>query len=281
MSAPLSFRAEWARQVGRRRTKVLAVVLVVLPLVFMAAFALDDDPGPGSSGRGAGGGPAPTSFVAIATSSGANFGVFTLLVASELLLYIFAALLIGDSVPAEASWSSLRYLLTAPVMRARLLRTKVLVGLTHVAIAIITLPAWALLLGMLTYGVGPFTIPGGGDLTLGQLLPRLLVAAGYIFIAVLPIAGIAFWAGVGSDAPLGPVGVALVVYIVSGILDTIDALGSWRNGLPGHYSRAWLDVLQPSIDWTAMRHGVLWALLWAIGCFAMGWRRFGRKDVLS
>lgn len=270
MSTPLSFRAEWARQVGRRRTKVLAVVLLVLPLIFVAAFALDDGPD-----------RRPTSFVGMATGSGANFGVFTLLVASELLLYIFAALLVGDSVPAEASWSSLRYLLTAPVLRARLLRSKVLVGLTHVALAIVALPAWALLLGMLVYGEGPFSAPGGGELSVAQLLPRLLVAAGYIFVAVLPIAGIAFWVGVGSDAPLGAVGAALVVYIVSGILDTIDALGSWRNALPGHYSRAWLDVLQPTIDWTAMRHGVLWALLWALVCFAMGWRRFGRRDILS
>lgn len=278
MSTPLSFRAEWAREVGRRRTKVLAGILLALPVIFMAAFALDRG---SNSGPGGGSGPRPTSFVAMATQSGANFGVFTLLVASELLLYIVAALLVGDPVPAEASWSSLRYLLTAPVRRARLLRTKVLVGLTHVAIAIVALPAWALLLGTLVYGDGPFVMPGGGSLSLGGLLPRLLVAAGYVFVAVLPIAGIAFWVGVGSDAPLGAVGAALVVYIVSGILDTIDALGSWRNALPGHYSRAWLDVLQPSVDWTAMRHGMLWAILWALVCFALGWRRFARKDVLS
>lgn len=281
MSSPLSIRAEWARQTGRRRTKVLAAIVLVLPIILMIAFALDrnkDSGGAGGPQAGSGGG---ATFVAIATTSGANFAVFTLLVASELLLYIVAALLVGDPVPSEASWSSLRYLLTAPVRRARLLRSKVTVGLLHAAIAIVLLPTWALLLGVSVYGDGDLSVPGGGEFTVFELLPRLAVAVGYIFVAVLPVAAIAFWAGVGSDSPLGAVGLALVVYIVSGILNTIDALGSLRNGLPGHSSRAWLDVLQSTVDWTAMRHGVLWSLLWALVFFALGWRRFARKDVLS
>jgi len=275
MSAPLSFRAEWARQVGRRRTKILLGVLLALPLVFMGAFALDRG---GSGGRGSGTG---TGFVSLATSSGANFTVFTVFVASELLLYIVAALLVGDPVPTEASWSSLRYLLTAPVQRGRLLRSKVLVGLSHVALALLILPAWTLLLGVFAYGTGSFVAPGGGTLTLGELLPRLGLALAYIFVTVLPIAAVAFWVGVRLDSPLGAVGAALVVYIISGILDIIEALGSWRNGLPGHYSRAYLDLLQSTIDWTAMRHGVLWSVLWALVFFALGWRRFARKDILS
>ena len=95
----LSYAAEWARQLTRRRTQWIFGILIVLPVIFIAAFALDDGPPRGEQG---------TRFVDIATSGGPNFSVFVLLVSGELLLYIVAALLVGDPVPAEASWSSLR-----------------------------------------------------------------------------------------------------------------------------------------------------------------------------
>lgn len=270
--APLSFAAEWQRQVGRRRTLWIAVVLLALPVIFVAAFALDDDPPRPGAG---------TRMVDLATSSGANFTVFALFVAAELLVFIVAALLVGDPVPAEASWSSLRYLLTAPVGRARLLTSKLLVGLSHVLISVVVLVTWSLAIGVVMYGVGPFSIPGGGQIGWGDLAPRLLVAVGYLFVITLPIAALAFLIGVGTDTPLAAVGGSLVVLIVAGILDTIDALGDWRKGLPTHYNRAWTDLLQPEVDWTAMRHGVLWALLWTVVVVALAYRRFGRKDVLS
>ena len=40
MSAPLSFRAEIGRQLGRRRTVWIFGILIVLPLLFVAAFSL-------------------------------------------------------------------------------------------------------------------------------------------------------------------------------------------------------------------------------------------------
>jgi ABC-2 type transport system permease protein len=276
MRTALSFGAEWGRQVGRTRTRWIAGIVLALPLVFVGAFALDRGPREGRGGAAAG-----TRMVDLATSGGANFAVFALFVASELLLVVVAALLLGDPVPAEASWSSLRYLLTAPVRRARLLTAKVSVGLVHLAIILVVLPVWAYVIGTLAYGSAPFTIPGGGSLDAGTLAGRLALGVAYLFVAMLPVAAIAFWIGVGTDTPLAAVGGALIVYIVAGILDSIDALGSLRNGLPGHYQRSWLDLLQPTIDWTNLRHGLLWSLLWALVFLALGWRRFARKDVLS
>ncbi|MEO7070469.1 MAG: ABC transporter permease subunit [Nostocoides sp.] len=281
MSTPLSWRAEAARQLGRRRTKWVFGILLALPIIFVGAFALDS----GSSNSRSDNGPAGAAgarFVDLATSGSANFTVFALLVSGELLLYVLAALFAGDPVPAEASWASLRYLLTAPVTRARLLASKLVVGYASVAVALVILPAWALAVGSVFYGTEAFTIPGGGTLGWATLSWRLAVAIGYLFVSVLPIGAISFWVGVGTDTPLAAVGGALVVLIVSGILDTIDALGTWRNALPGHYARAWLDLLTGSeVDWTDIRHGTLWAVLYAIVFLALGFRRFRRKDILS
>ena len=62
-------------------------------------------------------GPGPRSFVDLAQQSGANLTVFALFASTGFLLIVVVALFAGDTVPSEASWSSLRYLLAAPVPR--------------------------------------------------------------------------------------------------------------------------------------------------------------------
>lgn len=274
MSRPLSWRSELRRQLGRRRTLWVVGIVLVLPLIFVVAFSLDDEPGrPGDPG---------VRLVDLATSGGPNFTTFAFLVSAELLLFIVAALFAGDPVPAEASWSSLRYLLTAPVTRARLLTSKLVIGFVSTAVLVVVLPLWALAVGTVAYGPEPFTILGGGELPWGEWLPRMAVAVGYVLVMVAPIGAFAFWIGVRSQTPLAAVGGALMLLIVAGILDSIDALGDWRKALPGHYSRAWLDLLVSGpVDWTDLRHGVLWAVLYAVLFVALGYRRFRRQDILS
>ncbi|GAA4115992.1 ABC transporter permease [Knoellia locipacati] len=274
MSKPLSWRAELRRQLGRRRTLWMIGIVVALPLVLVAAFSLDDEPGrPGD----------PTvRLVDLATGGGPNFTVFAFVVSAELLLFIVAALFAGDPVPAEASWASLRYLLTAPVSRARLLTSKLVIGFLSTATLVIALPAWSLVVGTLAYGPQPFSILGGGELPWAEWLPRMAVAVVYVLVMILPIGAFSFWVGVRSQTPLAAVGGALVLLIVSGILDSIDALGDWRKALPGHYSRAWLDLLVSGpVDWTDLRHGALWATLYTVLFLALGYRRFRRQDILS
>ena len=271
---PLSWRAEWGRQWGRRRTVVAFALIAALPLILVAAFAFGDRP----SGRSA---STSARFVDLAQGGSANFTLFTLFVSSELLLILLAALFCGDPVPAEASWSSLRYLLTAPVRRARLLTSKLVIGIATTALAAVVLPAWSLLVGGLAYGWEPLTNPVGEDLAWVQFLPRLALAVAYIFVTLLPVASIAFWLGVRSDAPLGAVGGAVLVSIILSILDQIDALDPWRNALPGHYARSWQDAMALDPVWTDMLHGALWSLAWAVGFTMLAYRRFRRADILS
>lgn len=269
---PLSWRAEWGRQWGRRRTLVAFSLVVALPLILVVAFAFGDAP----SGRSA-----SARFVDLAQSGSANFTLFTLFVSSELLLILIAALFCGDPVPAEASWSSLRYLLMAPVRRARLLTSKLVVGIASTALAAVLLPAWAMLVGGIAYGWASLTNPVGEDLTWAQLLPRLALAIGYIFVTLLPVASIAFWLGMRSDAPLGAVGGAVLITIVLSILDQIDALDPWRNALPGHYGRSWQDAMSLEPVWTDLLHGTLWSVAWALFFMILAYRRFRRADILS
>lgn len=267
---PLSWRAEVGRQLRRRRTLWAFVLLLALPLILVIAFAI------GGTGGGTGG-----SIVGLATVGAANFAIFAISASASFLLVVLAALFVGDAVPSEASWSTLRYLLIAPVPRARLLTSKLVVALATTAVAVVVLALWALFVGGLAYGWAPFTNPAGGVLEWSDFLLRYAVIAGYLVLFLLQVGGIAFWLGVRTDAPLAAVGGAVMVTIVSSILSQIETLGGWRNGLPMYYSRSWFDALAPQVDWTSMRHGVLWSVLYTVLFVGLAYRTFQRKDILS
>ncbi|HVH22596.1 MAG TPA: ABC transporter permease subunit, partial [Pseudonocardia sp.] len=243
--AALPLRAEIGRQLRRRRTQGIFIVLTVLPLILVLAFWLgDDDSDSGQRG-----------FVDLAQESGANLTVFTLFASTSFLLIVIVALFAGDTVPSEASWSSQRYLLAAPVRRERLLRQKLIVAGLSSVVALLFLPAWTLLIGGLAYGWGPMIGPTGEQLPWPTMGGRLLIIVGYLLIELTVVAAFAFAIGVMTDAPLAAVGGAVLLMILAAILDSITALGGIREGLPGHYAYAWADALAPTVDYTDMITG--------------------------
>jgi ABC-2 type transport system permease protein len=267
----LPLRAEIRRQLRRRRTQGIFAFLLALPLILIGAFALgNNDPGTGQRG-----------FVDLAQQSGANLVVFTLFASTSFLLIVIVALFAGDTVPSEASWSSLRYLLAAPVRRDRLLRQKLIVaGLFSIA-ALIFLPAWTLLIGGVAYGWGPYVGPTGDQLGWPEFAWRLALIVGYLLVNLLVVGSFAFLLGVWTDAPLAAVGGAVLLMIVSAILDSITALGGIRQGLPGHYAYAWSDALYQTISYSDMATGGLWATGYAVVLIGLARWHFVRKDILS
>jgi len=279
---PLSWRAEVGRQLRRRRTIWAFVLLLALPLVLVAAFAVGGSNGSsGSSGSSNAAASGSTRLLDLAQAGGANFAVFSTSAASSFLLVVLAALFVGDAVPSEASWATLRYLLLAPVPRARLLTSKLVVAMGTMAVSVLVLVAWSLLVGGVAYGWAPFTNPAGGVLEWSVLLPRLLVVLAYLVVLLSHVGAIAFWLGVRTDAPLAAVGGAVMVTIVSSILGQIETLGDWRSGLPMYYDRAWVEVLTPQVDWTSMTHGALWSTFYTIVFLGIAYQSFRRKDILS
>ena len=272
-SRTLPLRVELVRQLRRRRTLVMATVLAVLPFVLVAAFALDDGEPSGRNNR--------INLMDTATASGPNFAATALFVSAGFLLVVPVALFCGDTVASEASWSSLRYLLAAPVPRARLLGSKLLVALGMSLAAIVLLPVVALAVGTVAYGWGPLQIPTGGVLDAGTAAQRLVIIVAYIFVSQLVTAGLAFWLSTKTDAPLGAVGGAVGLTIVGNVLDAVTALGDWRAFLPAHWQFAWADLIQPRPEWGGMIQGSAVSVTYAVVLVALAFRGFRRKDVVS
>ncbi|MBT2441180.1 ABC transporter permease [Streptomyces sp. ISL-36] len=270
----LPLRVEALRQLKRRRTLVMGAVLAALPFVLIIAFAIGGGPDGGDrNGR--------ITLMDTATASAANFAATCLFVSAGFLLVVPVALFCGDTVASEASWSSLRYLLAAPVPRARLLWSKLAVALGFSAAAMVLLPLVALAAGAVAYGWGPLKLPTGGALPAAETLPRLALAVAFIFVSQLVTAGLAFWLSTRTDAPLGAVGGAVGLTIIGNVLDAVTALGSWRDFLPAHWQFAWADALQPQLEWGGMAKGAAVSVTYALILFALAFRGFARKDIVS
>jgi len=268
---PLPLRAEIGRQIRRRRTIGIFTVLTVLPLVLLLAFWLGD--GDGDSGE--------RGFVDLAQESGANLVIFMLFASTSFLLVVIVAVFAGDTLPSEASWASLRYLLAAPVRRERLLRQKLVVATLSSVVAFFFLPAWTLVVGGVAYGWGPYVGPTGSQIGWPEFAGRLLIIVGYLLLVMSVVGAFAFMLGVLTDAPLAAVGGAVLLMILCAILDSITALGSIRDGLPGHYAYAWRDALAPTVDYSDMITGALWSIGYAIIAIWFAFWYFLRKDITS
>ena len=267
---PLS--VEIIRQLRRRRTLVAFGILTVLPWILVGAFEVS---GRASAGNGAG-------LVATATTGGLNFTAFTFFVSAGFLIVVAVALFCGDTVATEASWSSLRYLLAAPVPRSRLLRQKLIVALGYSIVAVTYLTLMSLLAGTLAFGWHQLRLPGTGiEVPDGTALGRIAIVLAYVLVSELVVAALAFLLSVLTDSPLGAVGGAVGLVIVSNILDAVTALGNWREALPTHWQFAWLDVFQPQVSWAGMIQGSAVSVSYALILGALAFRCFRAKDIVS
>lgn len=268
----LPLRVEAVRQIRRRRTWIAFGLAVVLPWVLIIAFQIGGTGG-GGSGR--------TSLFDLATAGGPNFAAMVLFASTSFLSVVAIALFCGDTVAGEASWSSLRYLLAAPVPRTRLLRQKLVIALAYGTATVVGLVAVAWVAGGLVYGWHGMRLLTGGELAPGVALGRIAIAVAYSLVSLLVVAALATLLSVWTDSPLGAVGGAVGLVIVSNILNQVTALGNWRQVLPTYWLYAWLDIFQPAVEWRGIIQGAAVSVSYAIVLLAFAFRHFRAKDVVS
>ncbi|HEY2271423.1 MAG TPA: ABC transporter permease [Jatrophihabitantaceae bacterium] len=268
----LRLRVEFVRQVKRRRTQIVGALVIILPIIIALAFKIGN---PQSDS------PDENALVGLATLGAANFALFTEFASVGFLLVVMVSLFCGDTVASEASWASLRYLLAQPVPRARLLRQKFLVAAVLSAAVNLLLPVWAYVVGGLFFGWAPARSPVGGSFDTLASWQRLLIIVVYVCGQMLVVASLAFLLSVSVDNPLGAVGGAVLLVVVSNILDQITALDPYRHYLPTHFQYAWTDALNSPINWDDMLRGTGLAFIYAAIFLAVAWLRFDRKDVTS
>ena len=118
-------------------------------------------------------------------------------------------------------------------------------------------------------------------LALAGLTTESPTIVAYVAVQLTWVAGLALLLSVSTDAPLGAVGGAVLISILSQILNQIDALGEIRNWLPTHYSFAWTGALVDPVRWDDMIRGGFASLAYAVLFTGLALLRFRRKDITS
>ncbi|MEP7091324.1 MAG: ABC transporter permease subunit, partial [Nocardioidaceae bacterium] len=191
-------RVELVKMLRRPRTWITIVMLNLLPTLVAVLLAVTDlGPQPGE-------GPA---FLSAVLTDGTLFPLAALAIVLPLFMPVAVAVVAGDSVAGEAQAGTLRYVLTRPVGRTRLLVAKLVSVLAFVFLSVIVVAAVGYVVGRLLLGGGDasalVTGISGTSLTSTQIIERTLMAIVYVSLSMLSVAAIALMLSTVTDSSLG------------------------------------------------------------------------------
>jgi ABC-type transport system involved in multi-copper enzyme maturation permease subunit len=265
-------RSELRLVFGRLRNLALLALLVALPILLGIALRL-------AAPRG-GGGP-ESSFVDQLAGNGVFLAFIAITIMIALVLPLAMAVVSGDSMAGEANLGTLRYLLTVPAGRTRLLAVKyasiVIFGLSACFVVV----AAALATGAALFPVGPVTLLSGNTVSLGQGLLRVLFVTLYVAAAMAALGAIGLAVSTFTEHPIGAIAATLVLAVVSEIADNIPQFAVVQPYLPTHWWLFFDSLLRTPIATSDLLHGLLSFGVYAVIFCAIAWARFTSRDVTA
>ncbi len=264
------YRGEVRLVLGRRRNLALLAVLAVVPVLIGVAVFL-------STPRG-GEGP---QFLGQITGNGL-FLVFTALTVSlPFFLPLVVGVVAGDSIAGEAGSGTLRYLLTVPVSRGRLLAVKALGVATYTALAVLTVALVGLVTGALLFGLHDVTLLSGDTVSLASGLLRTLGIAAYVIVALFGLAAGGIFVSTLTENAIGAMATTIGLAVFSALLDAVPQLNSIHGALLTHNWLGFGELLRGSVDTGALLRWSLLHLTYAAVFLSLAWARLQTKDITS
>src|SRR6478672_7449236 len=255
----------------RRRNLAGLGVLAGVPVLIAVAVRLS------SPGRDSGG---PDFFSSI-TENGLFVSLAALTLELGLFLPLAVAAISGDSVAGEANIGTLRYLLTVPVARARLLGVKYAAIVVFALAATLTVSVTGMVMGLLLFGGGDMTLLSGTQIGFGDGLVRVLGATVYLSVCFASLGAIGLFVSTLTEQPIGATIAVVIINVLSFILDAIPQLAWLHEWLPTHWWMSFGEVLRDPIAWDTLGRGVLTAVCYSLVFWLAAWARFAGKDVTS
>jgi ABC-2 type transport system permease protein len=283
--APGSVRQWWRllaselRLIFRRwRNLALLAVLVVLPVVLGIGLrvAMPHDGG----GGGGGDGPNATFFAELA-GNGVFLAFIALTILLTLVLPLVIAVVAGDSVAGEAGLGTLRYLLTVPAGRTRLLSVKYAAVVIFGLAACLLVSVVSLIMGVILFPVGPVTLLSGTTVPLAEGLLRLLYVTLYVAAGMAALAAIGVAISTLTEHPIGAIAAILVLAVASEVADQVPQFAVIHPYLPTHFWLSFDSLLRSPIDSADLLHGLLSFAVYAVIFCSIAWARFTSADVTS
>lgn len=214
-------------------------------------------------------------------TNGLTVPLLALIAESAMFLPLALAMLSGDSIAGEANQGTLRYLLSVPVGRTRLLLVKYASLMIGSVIGVLIVLVVGGVLGVAFFGAGPSATLSGGRISFGETLGRLLLAAAYICLTLWAIAAIGLFLSTLVDQPMAVTVGVMVIVVLMWIVLTVPQLDWMHPWLLTNRLQSFTDVMRDPIYWTEMRTGALVALGYIAVFGTAAWARFTSKDITS
>ena len=258
----------------RWRNLALLAVLVILPVVLGIGLKVA---GP----NGGGGGGSDATFFAQLAGNGVFLAFIALSILLTLVLPLVIAVVAGDSIAGEAGLGTLRYLLTVPAGRTRLLSVKYAAVVIFGLAACLLVSAVSLIMGAILFPIGPVTLLSGTTVSLADGLLRLLWVTLYVAAGMAALAAIGLAISTLTEHPIGAIAAVLVLAVASEVADNVAQFAVIHPYLPTHFWLSFDSLLRVPIDTTALLHGLLSFAAYIVIFCSIAWARFTSGDVTS
>ena len=266
------FRSELKLILGRRRNQAGIAVLAAVPIMIAIALKL--------AGGDEGGGDGPAFFGNI-TDNGLFVALAALTVELPLFLPLAVAAIAGDAVAGEANQGTLRYLLTVPVSRTRLLVVKFASIVVACFAATLIVAASGLAIGFVLFPVGDVTLLSGTQISLAGGIGRLLLICGYLAVCLTALGAIGLFISTLTEQPIGAIVGLATLTITSQILGSLSQLSWLHPYLFTNYWMAFGDLLRDPIATDLIGKGLLSAMAYTAIFGTLAWARFNSRDISS
>jgi ABC-2 type transport system permease protein len=267
-------RSELSLTFLRKRNLVLLAVLAAVPVLLGLVLRFSSQPAGGGNGN------APA-FLTQVTGNGVFLAFLTLVVESTLVLPLVIAVVAGDSIAGEANRGTLRYLLTVPAGRTRLLGIKLTATAAFCVGACLLVSSVAVVVGAILFPVGPVTLLSGTAVSLGAGLLRLLFVALYLAAAMAALGAIGLAISTFTEHPVGAIAAVLVITVASEVADSVSQLDVIHPYLPTHWWLSFDSLLRIPVAWPELGHGLLSFGVYIVIFCSIAWARFTSADVTS
>jgi len=266
-------RSELRLVAGRRRNQAGVLVLMALPIAIVVGNKV--------SGQVDGGGGTGAGFVDQITSNGIFAAFAALTIELGLFLPLGIAMVSGDAVAGEAQAGTLRYLLTVPVGRTRMLVVKYL-GLVVTGIfGAVVVAVTGVVFGAIFFGVGPLTTLSGRQIPLTDGVWRLALSVLYVSAGLAALAAVGLFVSTLTEQPIAVTVVVMVFTAGSWILDSIPQLAAVHPWLLVDRWLSFADLMRDPPEWGTVVSGLGVDAAYAAVFLLAAWASFTNRDVTS
>jgi ABC-2 type transport system permease protein len=208
--------------------------------------------------------------------------VFTALTVSlPVFLPLVVGVVAGDSIAGEAGAGTLRYLLTVPVTRGRVVAAKSLAVATFTAFAVLVVAVVGLVAGAFLFGLGDVTLLSGDTVSLGNGLLRALGVAAFVTVALWGLAAGGVFVSTLTENAIAAMATTLGLVVLSALLDAVPQLSAIHPYLLTHNWLGFGELLRSNVDYSALLRWSGLHVAYTAIFLSLAYSRMTTKDVTS